>query len=333
MKRDARLRWVSIVVIGYIMAAFVWWAWLLFKKNHEVFEARYKVHFYEMLAGGLVSSEPEFQRSNVYLDLFSGYRRQMQMIVGEGIVFVLSLILGIWFINNGYRKEVAASRQRRNFLLSITHELKSPIAGIQLAIETLLKRDLPREQSERLLGHALAETRRLQRLVNDLLFSAKLETAYQPHKEHLDLELLFGEILESVRAKYPQSEFRFAVSGALPAFTGDRAGFTAVAHNLLENAVKYSPGQAMVEMRLESRGNFIRIEVADQGPGIPEKERQKIFTRFYRIGNEDTRQTKGTGLGLYIVEQIVKAHNGTIAVLDNKPEGALFRIDLPVPKS
>lgn len=333
MKRDEKLRLGSIVVIGYIIAAFVWWAWLLFRKNHELFEAKYKVHFYEMLAGGLVGSEPEFLRSEVYLDLFSNYRRQMQMIAGEGVVFVLSLILGIWFINNGYRKEVASSRQRRNFLLSITHELKSPIAGIQLAIETLLKRELPRDKSERLLGNALAETSRLKRLVNDLLFSAKLESAYQPHKEPIDMAALFDNIVEGMRAKYPKAEFLFSVSGELPVFLGDQAGLSSVAHNLLENAVKYSPEPARVEMRLEARSQFIRLEVADNGHGIPEKERQKIFAKFYRLGNEDTRKTKGTGLGLYIVEQIVKVHRGTIAVLDNEPAGTVFRIDLPVPKS
>lgn len=330
MKRDAKLRLGSIVVIGYIMAAFVWWAFLLFKKNHIAFESQYRAGFYEMMARGLVENEQEYLQSDLYENLFSTYRRQMFMIVGEGSVFVLSLILGVWFINNGYQKEVAASRQRRNFLLSITHELKSPIAGIQLAVETLLKRELSREQSLRMLQNTLRETARLKNLVNDLLLSAKLESAYQIQAESLDMASLAGEIVEDFRSRYPQARFDLEAPDDLPPFSGDRSGITSVIQNLIENAVKYSPEPAQVRLVIQSNKELLHIEVADFGIGIPDKEKSRIFDKFYRIGNEDTRQTKGTGLGLYIVYQIVKAHRGHIAVRDHEPMGSVFSILLPM---
>lgn len=329
MKRDYRMRILSIGVIIYILAAVTWWSFLLVKKNREAFDAKERYYRQDMQMRGLAVTDAEFYKSDTYLQLQKTHRRQQLMIIGEGTVFVLSLLLGIWFVNRAYLEEAASARQRRNFLLSITHELKSPIAGIQLAAETLLKRELSREQSEKLLGNALRETGRLNILVNDLLLSAKLETAYRPHIEPLDISALMEEIVREFQAKYPNATFQLSCSDDLPPFAGDRSGLSAVGYNLLENAVKYSPEPARVAMNIQPHDNGVRIEVADSGIGIPEKERHRIFDKFYRIGNEDTRQTKGTGLGLYIVEQIVLAHQGAIAVLDNSPAGAIFRIDLP----
>lgn len=329
MKRDYRMRILSIGVIIYILAAVTWWSFLLFRKNREAFNAKEQYFRQDMQMRGLAATDAEFYKSETYLRLEKTHRRQQRMIIGEGTAFVLSLLLGIWFVNRAYLQEAASARQRRNFLLSITHELKSPIAGIQLAVETLLKRELSREQSEKLLSNALRETGRLNILVNDLLLSAKLETAYRPHIEPLDISALLEEIVREFQVKYPNVTFQFSCFDDLPPFAGDRSGLTAVGYNLLENAVKYSPQPAQVELSIQPHDNGIRIEVADRGLGIPEKERRRIFEKFYRIGNEDTRQTKGTGLGLYIVEQIVLAHQGVIAVLDNSPTGAIFRIDLP----
>jgi signal transduction histidine kinase len=333
MKREYRMRLLSIWVIIYILAAVTWWSFLLVRKNREAFEAKEQYYRQDMRIRGLAASDAEFFESDTYLRLQKTHHRQQLMIIGEGTVFVLSLLLGIWFVNRAFLQEAASARQRRNFLLSITHELKSPIAGIQLAVETLLKRELSREQSEKLLGNALRETGRLNILVNDLLLSAKLDTAYRPHIEPLNITAMLEEIIREFQAKYPHAEFQFSSSDALPPFAGDRSGLSAVGYNLLENAVKYSPEPVQVNVSIQPRdNNGIRIEVADRGIGIPEKERRRIFDKFYRIGNEDTRQTKGTGLGLFIVEQIVLAHQGTIAVLDNSPTGAIFRIDLPILK-
>ncbi len=330
MKQDVRLRILSLVVIAYILAAVLWWSVLLFRKNEEFYSAQFRLAVENGLRQGEIANKDEFYGTAEFDRLQHRYLKEKQMIIGEGVVFFLTLILGIWFINRGYLKEVAASRQRRNFLLSITHELKSPIAGIQLAAETMQKRELTREQTERLLQNTLRETARLKTLVNDLLLSAKLEIAYQPHLENMDFDGLLEEIVRDFQDKYPQAFFSYSGCPELHNFQGEIQGLTSVVQNLLENAVKYSPEPAHVELRLNKRGNTLLLDVSDRGIGIPEKERRHVFSKFYRVGNEDARKTKGTGLGLYIVDQIVKAHGGLIAVEENKPCGTIFKIELPI---
>lgn len=329
-KRSARLRLISYLVIAYMLMAFTWWSILLYTKNRDAFYAKRDLLRIGMVAEGLVRSDGEFFRTTEYLTLARQYQRQEWMIFGEGIVFVISLVIGVWFINQGYNKEMVAGQQRRNFLLSITHELKSPLASIRLVIETLLRRELPREQGQRLMGNALQETDRLNTLVNDLLLSAKLETAYQINREEVNLPELLNNLIQNLEDKYPQATFQFAQQGEIPHLIGDKMGLTSVALNLLENAVKYSPGDAQISTRIYCQDNFLFWEVADQGAGINDKEKKRIFDKFYRIGNENTRQTKGTGLGLYIVDQIVRAHGGKIQVMDNQPLGTRFQIRLPI---
>ncbi len=329
-RNNIRLRLLSYIVIAYMLMAFAWWSVLLFTKNRDAFFAKRDLLRIGMIAEGLVMDNEEFYKTKAYQTLEQSYRRQEWMILGEALVFVFSLIIGIWLINRGYNREVTAAKQRRNFLLSITHELKSPIASIKLIFETFVKRELRREQFEKLTKTGLHETERLYMLVEDLLLSAKLETAYQPSLESVDMAELLEDLLEKMRAKYNSATFRFEEDVIKPVLLGDKPGLTSVAINLLENAVKYSPGEPKIEVRLLQHNGTLRFEVADQGIGIADHEKKRIFEKFYRVGNEDTRKTKGTGLGLYIVEQIVKAHHGSIIVLDNKPRGTIFRIDFPM---
>ncbi|WP_373550973.1 sensor histidine kinase [Haliscomenobacter sp.] len=332
-KQNIRLRFLSYLVIAYMMMAFTWWTVLLFTKNRDAFEAKSELMKIGMIAEGVIKNNSQFLASAQYESLSKHYTRQEWMIVGEAVVFVISLVFGVYLINRGYNKEMIASQQSRNFLLSITHELKSPIASIRLVLETLLKRELPREKTSQLQGNALKETERLNTLVNNLLFSAKLESAYQANKEPLDLHELLEEIIAKLSDKYPDTHFSFKQEGEMPYFQGDKMGMISVVLNLLENAVKYSGngGKADIEAYLSMQENGqIKLQVKDQGVGIPEKEKKQIFQKFYRVGNEDTRTAKGTGLGLYIVDQIIRAHSGRISVHDNDPKGSIFEILLPV---
>ena len=330
-KNNVRLRLLSYGVIVYLLMAFAWWSILLFNKNQDAFRAKRELLRIGMAAEGLPVEGPAFFQTEAYQNLERSYQRQEWMILGEAAVFVLSLIAGIWFVNRGYNKEMIAARQRRNFLLSITHELKSPIASVRLVLETLLKRELPREQREKLSRTALHETDRLHALVEDLLLSAKLETAYQPLLEPFNLSELLEDLVQKVQAKYPQAQFAFQSTGPEVFYNGDRSGLTSVALNLLENAVKYSAQNPAIDVQLWQTPGAVHFEVADQGIGIADQEKKQIFEKFYRVGNEDTRKTKGTGLGLYIVEQIVKAHRGIITVRNNEPQGTVFAIELPAP--
>ena len=329
MFKNQQLRILSYVVILYMLLAFSWWSILLYTKNQDAFKAKAAYSKLVLIAEGKVSNEQEFQQTDVYQELRRKYKRQEWMIFGEASVFVISLVIGMWLINRSYHQEMEAAQQRRNFLLSITHELKSPIASIKLILETFLKRDLKKEQADKLSQNAVEEADRLNTLVNDLLLAAKMETAYQPHLEPLQIEEVVRPIIERLRTKYPDAQFAVHIEPSLPTIAADKLGITSVTLNLLENAVKYSPKPAQIKLRMIQENGQLLWETADQGLGITDKEKAKVFDRFYRIGNEDRRKTKGTGLGLYIVHEIIKAHNGHIQILDNKPQGSIFRISMP----
>ncbi|HQU58882.1 MAG TPA: histidine kinase dimerization/phospho-acceptor domain-containing protein, partial [Saprospiraceae bacterium] len=200
--RNIQLRLLSYGVIAYMTMALAWWSILLFTKNRDAFTAKQESMRIIMVARGEVPPKDDeaFFQSAPYQRLEAQYRSQEYMILGEATVFVISLAIGVWLINRGYNKEMMAAQQRRNFLLSITHELKSPIASIRLVLETFQRRTLPKEKADKLLHNALVEAERLNTLVNDLLLSAKLETAYQPHMEPVDMAQLLEDILEQMEA-------------------------------------------------------------------------------------------------------------------------------------
>lgn len=328
--KNLRLRLLSYFVIAYMLLAFSWWSVLLFTKNRDAFYAKRDLMRIGMIAEHLIHNDEEFLERAEYQKLVDQYKRQEWMIFGEAGVFVVSLIIGVYLINRGYHKEMKASEQRRNFLLSITHELKSPIASIKLVLETFLKRDLTKEQTTKFTKNALKDTERLNNLVTDLLLSAKLETAYQPHFEPLSISELLGELIAKLSTKHPNAKFFFEKNDEIPTIQGDKMGLTSVALNLLENAVKYGDSNPEITTMLSIKSDEIIWKVADNGIGISDKEKAHIFEKFYRVGSEETRTTKGTGLGLYIVKEIVGAHGGMIKVADNQPKGTKFEIVLPV---
>lgn len=326
--QNLRLRLLSNVVIAYMLVAFTWWTVLLYTKNKDAFEAKSNGLQLVMAAEQRIQSPEGFFDTSEYQTLRAQYKRQEWMIFGEALFFSISLVIGIYFINRGYNQQMVAAQERRNFLLSITHELKSPLASIRLVLDTFQKRDLKSQQIHQLSGTALEETERLTALVEDLLLAAKLETAYQPVLETVQPVEFLRHIIVKLRNKFPDAHFDFQF-GSVPDIQADKTGFSSIMINLLENAVKYSPKPADIRVRLDNQTDGIRITVADQGFGISDKEKKKIFHKFYRTGDEEIRSTKGTGLGLYIVKEIVEAHNGKITVADNQPSGTVFEISLP----
>ncbi|HFA49259.1 MAG TPA: HAMP domain-containing histidine kinase [Bacteroidetes bacterium] len=325
-----KLRLFSYIVMVYMLLAFTWWALLLLSKNKEILRAKADLLKSEMLAAGHIIPQGEFEKTGQYQALLREYQRQERMVFGEASVFVLTLVAGMWFIHGSYHREVSASQQQRNFLLAITHELKSPIASIQLVLETFLKRDLPKDKADHLAKTALKENERLHRLVENLLLSAKLETAYRPHFEEVNLDEMLQDLLAKAANRHPQAVLNYEAADNFPLIKVDPSSMALLVNNLVDNAVKYSDGKPEIDVRLDARPSFAVLTIADRGIGVPDAEKKNIFNKFYRIGNEETRKTKGTGLGLFIVNQIVKAHKGRIQVLDNQPKGTVFKIELPM---
>ena len=324
-----QLRILSYGVIAYMMLAFGWWSVLLFTKNQDAFVAKREQMVLVKIARGEISQPAQIEADPDYLELKRAYQQQERMITGEVIVFVAILAVGLWLIHNGYNKEIRSAEQRRNFLLSITHELKSPIASIRLVMDTIRKRNHKPEQKKLLVDNGLVEVERLHQLVNNLLLSARLESAYQPNREMVNLPALIEELQDIILAKSNKARMKTVVGENIPFLMGDRMGISSVILNLYENAIKYSSGAPRITTRLKTVKDNILLEIADEGIGISDKDKKQVFEKFYRVGNEDTRRTKGTGLGLYIVKQIVEAHNGTIRIKNNDPGGTVFIITLP----
>jgi len=249
------------------------------------------------------------------------------MVIGEGMIFILIFILGIIRLKRHLEKERYYSQQQNNFLLSVTHELKSPLASVKLYLQTILKRDLDREQQKNFLSNSLKDIERLDYLVENVLLATKLENrSFNLPKENFDFSALVEDVSERLQKNSCTTEMIRAEIEPNITLNADKFAITNVVNNLIENAIKYSPPCATVEVKLTQKGNDLVFTVADHGQGIADDEKRLIFNKFYRVGNESTRKTKGTGLGLYIVKTVLQKHNATIKVKDNTPSGSIFEV-------
>lgn len=330
MLKRISLRTLTRFVVGYMLLAFFWWAvhlWrendLLFSKEQDLLECRFSKN--DTRGVNLT----ELHQTIEYQQIERRWHSRRRMVLAEGVFFAGCLIFGLWIVNRSANRELSLAKQRRNFLLSITHELKSPLAALQLTMETFSRRELQREQVEKLAANGLRDAARLHNLVEDMLLAARLEANWQPLPEPLDLATLVREAITSLKIRFPYANIKPAIPENFAPVSADRSGLISIIQNLLENAVKYSPQGALVELEASRNTNGrLCLQVRDQGSGIPDAEKPLIFEKFYRLGNEETRRATGTGLGLYIVQQVVKAHGGHIQVTDNQPVGTIISIEM-----
>jgi len=252
---------------------------------------------------------------------------KLSMVIGEFSVFVFLLLVGVYRLQRSILEEEKLNKQQRNFLLSVTHELKSPLASIKLYLQTILKRDLEPAKKEGFIKNSLADIERLDDLVENMLMATKFEyNNYSFPKELFNL----SELVTSVIQRFGiLSQGKFEITRTIEEgimLRGDRFALASAINNLVENACKYSPAHSQIEIRLLSMKDGIHFSVADQGPGIVATEKRKIFQKFYRSCNEETRETRGAGLGLFIVKQVADNHSASIEVRNNKPAGTVFEL-------
>lgn len=317
---------IFYAVFAYVILFSVWWAYLLYAKNEEAYHEKIELNQISFEAnhpGVDYHSTEEYQRVE------NKYYRQKVMIIAEGSFFLLLLFFGLMRVRRVFLREMELASQQRNFMLSITHELKSPLATIKLSMQTMQKRKLETDKTEQLLSNSLADLDRLESLVDNILFAAKIERDEPGFaNEPTNISSIILSIADRLSHNKKSVAIRTVVPDAVYLNT-DIMGFTSIIVNLLENAIKYSEPSTEVTITLEENPTGVLLSVRDQGNGIPDEEKLKIFQKFYRIGNEDTRKTKGTGLGLYIVKRIVEIYKGDISVEDNHPKGSVFLIRLP----
>jgi two-component system, OmpR family, sensor histidine kinase CiaH len=323
--RRYRLLIVNVVywfLLLYIIAALVWWFIALGRQSQKM--AQYEST--EVRARMDSSADPSAFHTAIQAAHDHEHMRTIEY-TGEGGIFLLVILVGALFVYRFVRREIRLSAQQQNFMMAVTHELKTPIAVAKLSLETLAKRKLGEEQQAKLIQNALTETERLNQLSSNILLAAQLEeSAYAPVMETVSLSELVDTAVRAFSGRFP---------GRLPnpqiapdiLLKGDSLLLELAVNNLRENALKYSPKDAPVAIRL-SKGSArtVLFQVKDLGEGIPDAEKSLIFRKFYRVGNEQTRKTKGTGLGLYLSRTIVRKHRGQLSVADNQPKGSVFSI-------
>jgi len=253
---------------------------------------------------------------------------RMPMIMGEGAVFLFLLGIGAYFIHASIKKEGRLKEQQQNFLMSITHELKSPLAAIKLSLQTIVRRELDKEQRGVLIKNSLKDVERLDDLVENMLLATKIESrTYSFPKEDFDFSDLVTRITDrlQVHACGCEQIIKPNIQQGVT-IEGDKFALSSVVTNLIENAIKYSGPCAEITVELCQNDGKAKLVVSDKGLGIPDSEKMHIFDKFYRVGDENVRKSKGTGLGLFIVKEVLQNHDADISVKDNVPHGAIFEV-------
>ena len=254
--------------------------------------------------------EERFQQRNIWL-----YQSILLLVlVASGIYGVYYSIDSIYQLN----------KRQNNFLLSVTHEFKTPIAAIRLMLQTSKNPKVKEEKKAELIENSIQNTFRLEELAENMLVSMQIENdKYQYALSTIDLSEMLNQVIDNQSIK---GEIAGTIEPSLT-LTGDGFIMRMVANNLIENAFKYSDNQP-IEVNLYMQGTKKVLEVKDIGVGIAKEDYKKIYKKFFRVQDEETRTTKGTGLGLFIVKQAVERHRGKVAVMANKPRGSVFIVEL-----
>ena len=296
-----------------MVAAFIWWYVALVKQNNLLTATKIET----LTARGVID-----QAQIASIEDFA--TRKTKQYIGEGLTFLLLFLLGAIYVYRSLLKQLKYSTLQQNFMMAVTHELKTPIAVTQLNLETIVKRDLQPAQQQHLIENTLKETRRLDALCNNILLASQFETGqYEISKQVVDLSVIAIQCIQSFEERYSNRQCIGSIDPAIQ-LQGEPLLLQLMINNLLDNANKYAAPETDIFIDLHLFGKEIELTIKDQGIGIALEERSKVFDKFYRVGAEQTRTTKGTGLGLYLCKKIVTFHAGHIFVKPNQPKGSIF---------
>ena len=325
-----KMRWFNIsklkfvnfiywVFLTYMIAAFIWWYVSLEKQNSEIATVKFQ---------SIRLNDPALYEKVKAIEAFEA--RKTKQYIYEGVTFLFLFLLGAIYVYRSLLKQLRYSNQQQNFMMAVTHELKTPIAITQLNIETLLKRELDPAQKKMLIENTLKETHRLDALCNNILLASQLDMGkYESNMQLIDLSDLIQKLIHSFQERFEQRKLILTITPSV-FIQAEPLLIQLLVNNLLDNAHKYSTIASPITVLLTTQENQIQLMIKDEGVGIPMEERDKIFEKFYRIGDESTRTTKGTGLGLYLCKKISEFHQATINVEANMPNGSVFKINFPI---
>ena len=253
------------------------------------------------------------------------------VVLVEGGVLMLVILAGVYVIFVYWNKQARLNQLQSNFVSSVSHELKSPLASIQLYLETIKYQKLSPEETRDFVETMLADTERLSSLIDNILESSKsdpqsMQFQFQP----VEIEVFLREVLEQHKRLFEEKrcEVKLDVDDA-PTINLDPRAMRMVFNNLIGNALRYAPIGSPFRIRVACDEKYCRIDFIDQGFGFGKKELKKVFKKFYRVQNQETQHIEGAGLGLFISQQIVKSHKGKIqAFSEGRGQGTRFTVSL-----
>jgi signal transduction histidine kinase len=253
---------------------------------------------------------------------------------------MLGLMLAVLFagglvIVRTVRREMQIAQLKSDFVSTVSHEFRSPLTGIRQLGEMLVRGRVPNDDRRREYYESiLRESERLDRLVEGVLDFARMEDGRKQYRfETIETTAWLRQLAAEARTDAERQGYVLheCIDDLLPGVSGDREALASAVRNLIDNAIKYSPGQRDVWLEAHALGPHVRIQVRDCGVGIPVSQQDQIFERFYRADGDLSKRVKGVGLGLTLVRHIVESHGGTIHVDSREGEGSTFSIDLAVP--
>lgn len=311
------------ILFVYILSSILFWGFTLQRQNNQI--ARYEL---EILAAQSKNLGHIISDRDKEAQILQQRKNRTLQFLGEGAVFIIITLFAGYILYSNIRKQKKLSDQQNNFMLSVTHELKSPIAGVKLNLQTLNRPDLPEDKRGILIKRSLSEADRLNDLCNNLLLASQMEGKRAIfNREKIDFSALCKECVEDFHARSYHTLHQNIQEGLH--IYGDLLMWKIAVNNLIENAIKYSEKEGNIYITLQQDDGHIVLSVADEGVGISDEEKTKIFNKFYRVGKENSRKTKGTGLGLYLTAEIIRNHEASITVKNNTGQGTIFEVSIP----
>jgi signal transduction histidine kinase len=253
-----------------------------------------------------------------------------------GIIMIVGLACALVILFRNLLVQRKLTGLYDNFIANITHELKSPLSSIQLYLETLTSKKLSPEKQSEFYAIMAKDTTRLHKLINSILEVSRLEQKRVAHNFHIyDADNIFHQIIDNSIKHFNLPDGVVKTEGSTKSqCVIDKEAMQIVFDNFTDNAVKYTPGNVKINIRLKTSLKKIVIEFADKGIGIGQIDQKTIFDKFHRVSNKAIPNVKGTGLGLYWVKEIIRLHGGKVTVRsDGMNKGTTFIIELPIYKT
>ncbi|MDP2909928.1 MAG: HAMP domain-containing sensor histidine kinase, partial [bacterium] len=245
-------------------------------------------------------------------------------------LFILSFT-----ITRSFEKLAEASRMKSEFINIVSHQLRSPLTNIKWSFEILSSGDfeIPESKQEEYFTNVKENIARMVELIDDLLIVSKIEQGQFPvRKEEISFEELTREQIMRFKIFAEASHIKLTLSfpPQLPKVMADPSLMKLVIENLIDNAIRYTPGNGEVSVKIEKSGNNLAFSIKDSGVGIPDKDKKYIFQKFFRAENALKKRTRGSGLGLYVCSSIIEQTGGKIWFESKENEGTTFYFTLPI---